>query len=132
MNKCNPCSIPCPTICCQEKGEDLLRVYKEIDTPCTHIHVEGQVTDAGSIECRPAKMHISTAEAITHLQYCNLKLERQLACHIPHYLNKITNKSHVHYSGPVRAKQASIRHDECGNITINYDFFYVPTRHLSS
>ncbi len=127
MNKYNSHSIPCPSCCCEETDSNLLCVQKEINTPCVQICVEGQVTDADAIECRPVKMCISTVEEMTRLQCCNLKLEKQLACHIPNYLSKIRNKSHVKYSGPVRAKQASIRHDECGNITINYDFFYFPT-----
>lgn len=127
MNKCKYRSIPCPSIYCEERDKDLLHIYQAIDTPCVQICLESPVTETDAIECRPARMCISTVEEITRLQCCNLKLEKQLDRHIPNYLSKITNKSHVHYSGPVCAKEASIQYDECGNITMNYDFFYVPT-----
>ncbi|MEK7654803.1 MAG: hypothetical protein AAB323_00920 [Pseudomonadota bacterium] len=132
MNSINFRSIPCPAACCENVGEDLLCARKEIDTPFAKICVESQVTEAGSIECRLVKTHMTTAEEIAHLQCCSLKLERQLACQIPHYLDKIKNKSHVHYSGPVRAKQACIQYDGCNGMSLHYDLFYVPICHVSS
>ena len=126
MNSLSFHSIPCPTPCCKKTAENLLHIQKEISTPLTQFCIEGQVTEAGSIECRLVKTHMTTAAEIAHLQCCSLKLERQLACQIPNYLSKIRNKSYVQYSGPVRAKEVSIQYDECNDITLNYDFFYVP------
>ncbi len=119
-------SIPCPAPCCEERVTNLLDIHKGIDTPFVQVCVEGHVNEAKSIECRLVKTCMTTAEEIAHLQCCSLKLEKQLACQIPDYLSKITSKSHVQYSGPVRAKQATIQYDGCNGMTLNYDLFYVP------
>ncbi len=125
MNNINFHSIPCPSACCEKVEADLLCVHKEIDTPFVDVCIESQITEAGSIECRLVKTCMTTVEEIAHLQCCSLKLERQLACQIPDYLSKIKHKSHVEYSGPIRARQASIQYDGCNGMMINYDLFYV-------
>lgn len=125
MHKNNYQFVPCPTCCCEEADVNLLTVQKEIDSPLVQVCIEGQVSETCAIECRLIKTHMTTIEEMSRLQCCSLKLEQQLAQHIPNYLKKVSNKSHVCYSGPVRAKQASIQYDGCNGMTINYDFFYV-------
>lgn len=132
MNTLNLNSTPCPSACCGETDANLLRIHKGIDTPLMKVCIDGPVTDADSIQCRLVKTYVTTVEEIAHLKCCSLKLERQLVCQVPHYLGKITHKSHVQYSGPVRAKQACIQYDECHGMTLHYDLFYVPTCSLSS
>lgn len=128
MNNTGFRSIPCPSACCEEMDANLLCIHKEIDTPLMDVFIEGQVTEVGTIECRLGRPHMTTVQEIAHLQCCSLKLERQLACQIPHYISKIKNKSHVQYSGPVRARQACIQYDGYNGMTLNYDLFYVPTQ----
>jgi hypothetical protein len=126
MNYVNCRSVPCPSFCPEEKDINILHLQKTIDTPFVQVCIEGCVTETNAIECHLTKTHLKTVEEIQKLQCCSLKLERQLACQIPHYLSKITHKSHIQYSGPVRARQASIQYDDCNGMTLNYDLFYVP------
>lgn len=126
MNNIEFHSIPCPSACCQEVEISPLCTQGKIDTPFVQVSIEGQVTETGAIECCLMKTYMTTIEEMVNLQCCSLKLEKQLACHIPNYLNKIKNKSHVQYAGPVRAKQACIQYDGCNGMTLNYDLFYVP------
>ena len=104
-------------------------VQTDLDTPLLDIHIDGIVKQVGTIECQLKNTHISNIHEMLNLQYRSLKLEKKVARHLPHYLKKITHKTYVQYSGPVRARQARIEYHEHKGMILNYDFFYVPKGH---
>ncbi len=104
-----------------------LKTCHLIDCPLLDIDIQSSCIDADNINCQIKKKHLCTVAEMRELQCCSLSLEMQLAKLMPNYKSKIHHKTHLSYSGPVRAQQAVIEYDARRQPKITYDFFYVPT-----
>lgn len=117
---------PCPIACCPNMPVQRFLAQGIINDPFVQVVLNGPINNANVIQCRLTNVNLMTPQDVCALQCRCIQMENQLAVNIPDYLNKLQGRCQAQYSGPVRAKQACINYKECGEVTLNYDLFYVP------